>query len=145
MTLMDEAPDIPLIEEPAYPFQQMIGFRMTGWKPNWSRFELPLSEDFNNRHGIPHGGVYAVLLDTVMGYAGCFTGDNEARRSSITLSLTTNYLSRPKGKLLIAEGWRTGGGKSTYFAEGRVTDDTGEVLAQGNAVFRYRRSAPTGD
>lgn len=136
---MDGATDIPLIEEPAYPFQELIGFRMTGWKADWSRFELPLSPRFNNRHAIPHGGLYALMLDTVMGYAGCYTGDLSQRRSAVTLSLTTNYLSRPKGKLLIAEGWRTGGGNATYFAEGRVSDETGEILAQGTAVFRYRR------
>ncbi len=141
---MDDVIDTALIEEPTYPFQDMIGFRMVGWKPDWARFELPITGEFDNRHGIPHGGVYAVLLDTVMGFAGCYTGDKDVRRSAITLSLTTNYLSRPKGKLLIAEGWRTGGGKSTYFAEGRVTDETGEVLAKGSAVFRYRKSALPG-
>ncbi|PTW54349.1 uncharacterized protein (TIGR00369 family) [Breoghania corrubedonensis] len=140
---MDSLTDIPLIEEPAYPFQQLLGFGMTGWKENWARFELPLRETFNNRHGIPHGGIYAAMLDTVMGYAGCYTGDLEKRRTAITLSLTTNYLSRPKGSILIAEGWRTGGGNSTYFAEGRISDETGEILAQGNAVFRYRKGAAT--
>ena len=49
------------------------------------------------------------------------------------------YLSRPRGQRLIAEGTKTGGGKSTFFAEAQISDETGEVVAKGTGVFRYRR------
>ena len=129
--------DLPA--ENLYPFQQHLGFRMTGWDTDWSRFELPLAEFLGNRYGIPHGGVHASLLDTVMGFAGCHTGDPERRVMAMTLSLNVQFLSRPKGELLIAEGRRTGGGRSSFFAEGIVRDDTGEVVATGTGVFRYRK------
>lgn len=127
-----------LIVEPDYPFQQHMGFRMLGWKEGWSRFELPLGTHLLNRHGIPHGGVYATMLDTVMGYSGSYTGDLARRRRAMTLSLNTCFLSRPTGQVILAEGWRTGGGRSTFFAEGRILDEDGTVLATGTAVFRYR-------
>lgn len=131
--------DADLIGDP-YPFQAHMGYELTDWSEDYSRFEMPIRRYIENRYGIPHGGIYGVLLDTVMGFAGCYTGDPEQRRFAMTLSMNVNFLSRPKGKRLTAEGWRKGGGRSTFFAEGRVTDDTGEVLATGTGVFRYRRT-----
>lgn len=130
--------DPRLVEEP-YPLQRQLGFRMTGWSQDFARFEMELSERLMNRYGIPHGGIYATLLDTVMGYGGCYTGDPGRRLLAMTLSLTTNFLSRPTGTMLIGEGRRVGGGRSSFFAEGVVTDDAGIRLATGSGVFRYRR------
>ena len=129
----------PRFDEAAYPFAAHLGMRMTGWRQGWARFELPLGTFTQNRHGNPHGGVHASLLDTVMGYAGCWTGDPEVRQMALTLSLNVQYLSRPRGALLIGEGWQTGGGRSTFFAEATVVDETGEVIAKGTGVFRYRK------
>jgi uncharacterized protein (TIGR00369 family) len=124
--------------EDAYPFQAHLGFVMTGWSQDFARAELALGPQHGNRYGLPHGGIYATLLDTVMGFCGCFTGSADDRRYAMTLSLTTQFLSRPKGTILIAEGRRTGGGSRTFFAEGAVSDETGEICATGSGVFRYR-------
>ncbi len=119
---------------------RFIGFQVTAWAPDFARVELEIAAHLANRFGIPHGGVHAMLLDSAMGHAGVYTGDPAHRRLSMTLSLTTNFLSQPRGTRLIAEGRRIGGGKSTFFAEGTVHDDTGELLATGTGVFRYRKS-----
>ena len=129
----------PRLVEPPYPFQDLMGFRMTGWRDGWARFELPLRPDLGNRYGIPHGGVYAVLLDTVMGFSGCWTGDPGRPRLAMTLSLTTNFLGRPEGDVMIGEGRRTGGGRSTFFAEGTIRDGAGNLVTTGTGVFRYRK------
>ena len=94
-----------------------------------------------NRYGIPHGGVYASLLDTVMGFAGSWTGDPHRRQLCMTLSLTTNFLGRPEGVTLVADGRRTGGGRSVYYADGKIEDDTGAIVATGVGTFRYRKQA----
>ena len=129
----------PALVEDSYPMQALIGMEMTHWTEGEARFRLPLRPALMNRYGIPHGGLYAVLLDTVMGYAGSWTGDPERRQMVMTLTLTTNFLSRPAGEILIGTGRRTGGGRSTYFAEGTVTDERGTLVATGSATFRYRR------
>ena len=121
-------------------FQSLLGFRMTDWSEDYARFELPVTEALGNRYGIPHGGVYATLLDTVMGFAACYTGDPENRWLAMTLSLNVNYLAQPAGSLLIAEGRRTGGGRKSFFADALITDDTGIKVAAGTGVFRYRSS-----
>jgi len=129
----------PDLIESQYPMQRLIGFTMEDWSEGFARFLLPLKPELMNRYGIPHGGLYAVLLDTVLGFAGSFTGDADRKQMVMTLSLTTNFLARPSGQVLIGEGRRTGGGKSTYFAEGTVTDETGVLIATGSGTFRYRK------
>jgi uncharacterized protein (TIGR00369 family) len=130
--------DPRLIEDP-YAMQRHIGFEMVAWRDGFARFQLPLKPELMNRYGIPHGGLYAVLLDTVLGYAGSWTGDPDRKQMVMTLSLTTNFLSRPAGEVLFGEGLRRGGGKSTYFADGTITDETGVVVATGTGTFRYRK------
>ena len=86
----------------------------------------------------PHGGVHATLLDSAMGFAGCYTGDPDRQQNALTLSLTVNYVGQAQGSRLIAEGRRIGGGRKTYFAEGRLTDDLGNLVATASGTFRYR-------
>lgn len=127
----------PLSEAP-YPYQKLLGFKLIAWTEDYARFELPLEQKHQNRYGIPHGGVYATMLDTVMGYSGCYTGDLSDRRLAMTLSMTSNFLSRPKGDLLICEGFRTGGGARTFFARSVISDFDGNTVATGTGVFRQR-------
>ncbi|MHA6344974.1 PaaI family thioesterase [Roseivivax sp. CAU 1761] len=124
--------------EDAYAYLQHLGIRMVEWREDYARFELPIAPHLGNRHGNPHGGAHASLIDTVMGYAGCWTGAPGVVQHALTLSLNVQYLSRPRGEVMIGEGWRTGGGRSTFFAEARVSDETGEIIATGSGVFRYR-------
>lgn len=129
----------PAFKETPYAYQAHLGMDMTGWKDSWARFETPLAAHLMNRHDNVHGGAYASILDTVMGYAGCWTGDPELRQMCLTLSLNVQFISRPKGTRLIGEGFKTGGGRGTFFAEGQITDDTGELVAKGTGVFKYRK------
>lgn len=125
--------------EPPYPWQDTLGFTVTGWGPDSAEITLPLAAKHGNRYGIPHGGVLASLLDTAMGFAGCYTGDPDRPQLAMTLSMTTNFLSVARGQTLIARGRKTGGGAKTFFAEATITDDTGAVIATATGVFRYRK------
>ncbi|HMB13476.1 MAG TPA: PaaI family thioesterase [Roseovarius sp.] len=136
---MSDKIDPALLEAPSA-LQTHLGYRLTEWRADFARVELPLTPVLMNRQGLPHGGMHATLLDTAMGFAGCYTGDPDRAQMALTLSLTVNYLGQARGEVLIAEAWRTGGGKSTYFAEGEVRDETGALIATGSGVFRYRRS-----
>ncbi len=125
-------------EEPIYPFRDLVGFDLVEWAPGRCVIHLPVQDKLRNRAGLPHGGVHATLLDTAMGYAGCYS--ETGRITGLTLTLNISYLSRPRGGLLIAKGWRTGGGKSVFFAEGLVTDETGEKIATASGAFKHRLS-----
>jgi len=129
----------PILAEQGYALQSHLGYRLTAWRIDFAQVEQPVSDHILNRQGLPHGGVHAVLLDTAMGYAGCFTGDAARMQMCLTLSMTVNFVSRPRGQMLIATARRVGGGASTFFAEGEVADELGEVVARGTGVFRYRK------
>jgi uncharacterized protein (TIGR00369 family) len=129
--------DARFVEDP-YPFQSHLGFELTEWREGFARFEQPVVAQLGNRHGNLHGGVHATLLDTAMGYAGCWTGDPNRRQMALTLSLTVNFQGRSGGRRMIAEARRTGGGRRSFFAEGEVRDEDGVLLATGSGVFRYR-------
>jgi len=128
----------PDLFEPPSPLATHLGIAMTGWRKGWARVEAPMVPELLNRQGLPHGGLHATLLDTAMGFSGCFTGDPDLRQMALTLSLTVNYLGQAQGSRLIAEARVTGGGRKTFFAEGTVQDDTGRLIATGTGVFRYR-------
>ncbi|MGX9355441.1 PaaI family thioesterase [Roseobacteraceae bacterium S113] len=129
--------------EEGYAFGRHIGMELVSWKRDFARVEVAARTEITNRHGIPHGGVHASMLDTAMGYAGCFTGTPDERQYCLTLNLSVNYLGQLKGTRLIAEGRRTGGGRKTFFAEGRLVDEQGNLVASATGVFRYV-SAPIG-
>ena len=128
----------PSLVEPIYPFQRHLGYHLTGWSKDYARFEIPIEEFLGNRYGIVHGGVHALMCDTAMGYSGCWTGDPADKRLGMTLSMNVNFLGQAKGGTLIAEGFRTGGGRKTFFAEARLRDELGTDIASATGVFRYR-------
>lgn len=128
----------PKLKEPAYAFQSHLGFDIADWRDGYARVEQPMHDHLGNRYGIPHGGVLASLLDTAMGYATCYTGDPDDKQLVMTLSLNVQYLSVAKGTMLIAEGRKTGGGRSTAFADGEIRDEQGALIATATGVFRYR-------
>lgn len=133
---MTDEPDLALSEVPS-PFAAHVGLSLASWRRDYARVEVPLAAHIANRHGIPHGGVHGAMLDTAMGYAGCYTGDLDQRQFCVTLNLNVNYIGRPVGQLLIAEGWRTGGGRKTFFGEGALRDESGLMIASATGVFRY--------
>ena len=132
--------DPDLIED-AYAFQKLLGFEIVDWNKGHATLHQPVRPEIGNRYGLPHGGVHASLLDTAMGFAGCWTGDPARRQLAMTLTLNVSYLSRPRGDVLIAKGWVTGGGRKTFFCSGEIKDDAGELIATGSAAFRYRGTA----
>lgn len=131
----------PVTYPVGYAFQDLIGFRKVAFETDYARFELDLGPHLNNRAGVPHGGVYSLLLDTALGSAGCYIGKRDDFRLAVTLNLNVSFISAPRGKLLIAEGKRIGGGSRIYFSEGTVTDELGSLVASGAGTFRYLSEA----
>lgn len=125
--------------EAPYAYGAHMGWDMVEWSDGFARFEMPVRSFHLNRHDNLHGGTHASLLDTVMGYAGCWTDVPDQRQMCLTLNLNVQFVSRSDRPLLIAEGRKTDGGASIFFAEGCVRDDQGLVLARATGVFKYRR------
>ncbi|MFX0543572.1 PaaI family thioesterase [Roseovarius sp. S4756] len=143
----DNAPETaidPSFLEAPSGLQVHLGYELTEWARDHAVVEMDFAPHLHNRQGLLHGGVHALMLDTAMGYAGCYTGDPAQQQNALTLSMTVNYIGQLKGKRIIATGRRTGGGRRTYFAEAVVTDENGEIAASATGVFRYRTGPLTG-
>lgn len=122
----------------SFPFRDGIGFRLIEWEEGRARFGLDVEHRHSNRVGIPHGGVYATMLDTSMAYAGCYSGLPGDVRLAVTMSMTVNFLSAPKGKQLWVEGKVIRAGGRSYNAEARLTDELGTLVATASGVFQRR-------
>lgn len=139
---MTNTPIDPALLEPPSGLQTHLGYELTQWARDHARVEMDCTAFMHNRQGLLHGGIHALMLDTAMGYAGCYTGQPGVQQNALTLSMTVNYLGQLKGKRIIATARRTGGGRNVYFAEAEITDETGALAATASGVFRYRSLRP---
>ncbi len=129
--------------EASYPLMRTLGYRSTHWGPDRAVVEMDIDPEIHpNRGGIPHGGVYATLLDTVCAVAAAWREPPEPPARPITLSLTVNFVSIPKGKRLIAEGRVTGGGRKTFFSRGELRDELGTLVCTASATIAVRPGKP---
>jgi uncharacterized protein (TIGR00369 family) len=125
-------------------FQQLMGYRLIAWEPDRAVVAYEVAPDHLNRTNRLHGGVIASLLDTAAGYSGCYCATPGETRTSVTLSLTVNFLAAASAGRLTIEGRRTGGGQTIFFSEATATDNEGRVVATAVGTFRYVSATPVG-
>jgi acyl-coenzyme A thioesterase PaaI-like protein len=83
--------------------------------------------------GVAQGGFVAGWIDAAMAHAVISKFGNE--RVPISLELKISYFAATNPGLVIAEGWIEGGGGRTLFAEGKLTDANGKLLAKGSSTI----------
>ncbi len=128
----------PLDQERVSGAQASIAYRITAWREGYAQAQLEVEDKHLNRSRRVHGGIFALLIDAVTGYCGCYCPYPGRIRRAVTLSLTVNYLGQPRGRKLIASARKTGGGRSVFFSEAELRDEHGTLLATGVGTFRYR-------
>lgn len=91
-----------------------------------------------NRMNVLHGGFVSMLLDNSCGIAvRNALGDPDA--ALLTASLTVNFIAGARSGRVTATGQVTGGGHSLKFAEAKLHDEDGRLLATATAAFRILR------
>ena len=88
-----------------------------------------------NVSGIVHGGVICTLLDVAMGSAARV----KAGVPVMTIDMHVMFLNAVRGPV-IAEGRVIRAGRSILFAEGEITDETGETVARSTGVFKRAKA-----
>ncbi len=114
-----------------------LGFRLTEWRDGYAEIAVDLADVHRNRQGGLHGGTTAALIDAATGYCGIFEPDPEKRRGNVTVSLTVNFVGRPKGDTLTCTAHVVKAGRRIYFSNAEVTDDQDTLIATANAVYAY--------
>lgn len=90
-----------------------------------------------NRQGGVHGGTMTALIDAATGFCGVYEPDRAKRRSNATVSLTVNFLGRPRDNQLICAARLLRAGRRIYFSSAEVKDGQGNLVATGEAVYAY--------
>ncbi len=114
-----------------------LGFRLTEWRDGYAEISVDLANVHRNRQGGVHGGTTAALIDAATGFSGIFERDPEKRRGNVTVSLTVNFVGRPKGNTLTCTARVVKAGRRIYFSNAGVTDDQDTLIATADAIYAY--------
>lgn len=120
--------------------QDMVGYAIDLTPADGTvRVTLDLGPSHMNRVGSLHGGIVAMLLDAAAGFAVARSWSEAGDALLVTVSLTTNYIASTNRGRVTAIGHVTGGGQSVRFAEARLLDDGGQLLATASGAFKRVR------
>ncbi|MHA6264552.1 PaaI family thioesterase [Arenibacterium sp. CAU 1754] len=116
--------------------------RLVGWVTDVShadrraRLYLDVGPQHTNRHGVLHGGIIAMLLDSACGLTGSLKADPETLPPMLSLSFNTQFLAPAKSGHVTAIAQVTGGGRRTLFISGELHDQDGTLVATSAGVYK---------
>jgi uncharacterized protein (TIGR00369 family) len=100
----------------------------------WIRIGFDGKPEFVNPAGLIQGGILSAMLDDTMGPA-VFVKTN-GRLYTATISMNISFLAPAIVGPIIGEATVVQLGKTVAFMEGRLTDETGRLLATATANAR---------
>lgn len=83
--------------------------------------------------GVAQGGFVCGWIDAAMAHASLSIAPE---MTPMSLELKVSYFAPARPGRVIAEGWIERRGKATCFAEGRLLDPAGKVLAKASSTIR---------
>ena len=118
-------------------FRKLIGLEAKELRDGYALMELVIGPEHLNSGGLLHGGILATMIDHAGGIAGCFCEKTGGSKKAVTLSLTTSFLAAANSGRVTAIGRKRPGGRRIFVSTTEVTDETGRLLAVGEATYRY--------
>lgn len=118
-------------------FRELVGYRLVEWREGFAEVTLDITGEHLNRMGIVHGGVYMTILDAAMGNASTWCSAKGNTRKSVTISLTTTFLSPARQGVIRARGFLVGCEARIATCRGEIMDEAGTLLITGQGSFRY--------
>ena len=115
-----------------------LDFRMVEWEQGVAVLELEITPQHLNRSLTLHGGILTAIIDTVCGFSGCYCPTPGNIRKAVTLSLTTSFTGQATSGIVRAVGRKRTRGRKIYVSSAEVFNDAGEIIAIGEATYRYR-------
>lgn len=115
------------------PYPHLIGLTIDALEFDSCVIGLQLDERHLQPFGIVHGGVLATLIDTATFWAGFLRLPEDAGLVNVDLKL--NYLKAVARGHLRTEGRCLRAGRQISYAEARVIDATGELIAHGTSTL----------
>jgi uncharacterized protein (TIGR00369 family) len=126
---------------PAPPCAVLLGWKILDAKPEqgWIRVGFEGKPEFRNPAGYIQGGILAAMLDDTMGPAAFIMGKGEV--FTPTIDMNVSFLAPAKVGPIVGEARVVQMGKTIAFLEGKLTDESGTLLARATASVRVVPSA----
>ncbi|MFD6443425.1 PaaI family thioesterase [Peribacillus sp. NPDC060186] len=112
-----------------------LGFQIVQFEEGKVIIEVPVENYLINANDTVHGGIYATLLDSIMGV----TFRSIVRQPVTTMNLNINYLNPISEGKMIAKAKVIRLGYKTLVGEGEITDESGQLLAKATGIFKVIR------
>jgi len=114
------------------PVAKLVGFAMTDVEPGRAVFEMDVGPQHSSPLGTVHGGIVCDLVDAAMGCSHASLLDEG--ETFTTLELKINFMKPIWQGHLVAEGKVIKAGRTIGLVEGRVTDESGSLVAYATAT-----------
>ena len=92
--------------------------------------EMPVTHKTHQPYGLLHGGVNAVLAETVGSYLSILQFTPEDKKSAVGMNINVNHLKAVKSGKVTATAKFLKKGLSVHFVEIIIKNDEGEITAQ---------------
>jgi uncharacterized protein (TIGR00369 family) len=107
--------------------------RVVSEEPGRSVIEYEVKPQMCHSGGVAQGGFVCGWIDSAMAHASISL---MPEMTPMSLELKVSYFAPARPGHVIAEGWIERRGRATCFAEGRLLDMEGKVLAKASSTIR---------
>lgn len=118
------------------PIRQYLGIRVEQVSPEQADISLEITDNLLQAYGMVHGGIYCLLIDTVLGAAVRGIYQYDAR--PLTTNLNVNFLRSTGPGRICASARIIKNGKIIAVGSGEVCDGDARKLAVGQGSFVVR-------
>ncbi|HLO93269.1 MAG TPA: PaaI family thioesterase [Burkholderiaceae bacterium] len=128
------------------PFVRLLGMELLRFEPDQAALAVTLRPELTNSWGVAHGGVTMTLLDVAMAHAARTPGTEGGTDQAgvVTLEMKTTFMRPGEGRLT-AHGTRLHRTATLAFCEGKVVDESGQLVGHATGTFKYLKGLPGAD
>lgn len=121
------------------PVLTLVGAKPLSYDPETRRIaiEYTAKPEFLNLIGTVQGGMLTSMLDNIISFA--ILGALQPGHAAPSIEIKTSYLAPARVGRIVGEGSVVRLGRTLGFAEGRLTDDAGTLLATASGTAMIRK------
>lgn len=117
-------------------FRKLLGIQVEEVRPGYAVLSLPIREQLLQTSKSVHGGILAILVDSVIGTAVRSVTEGAP---SATAEMNINYLRPAKEGKILCYGKVIHQGRTLVVGTADIQDEEGKLLACGRATYFVKR------